>query len=273
MARHHVRPDGSVGRCDAKEGGRCKFASEGALHFESAGEAQEYAAELLAHRSGGFVQGGAGSATDGVGSGSLGDSGVTLIAERETRMSSDELDAHMDRLKRDPSVWERVVSSPDAKGGELAAVANGALEAGGRENLLLAVRAVRHENMIPAARRYVVTHPDLWDEALSDPEFYGWSSEDVRDVFEVSREFGLSDVEKRQRVNGRLADRDLPKWGLPHSVSEFERRASNAVSDPYRMRGFVRSEMPRRVARTRGLPDSELIRAAAERVMGGGAGE
>lgn len=56
MTRHHVRPDGSVGRCDAKEGGRCKFAREGALHFESASEAQEYAAELLAHRSGGFVQ-------------------------------------------------------------------------------------------------------------------------------------------------------------------------------------------------------------------------
>ena len=219
------------------------------------------------------MQGGAGSATDGVGSGSLGDSDVVLIAERETRMSSDELDAHMDRLKRDPSVWERVVSSPDAKGGELAAVANGALEAGGRENVLLAVRAVRHENMIPDARRYVVTHPDLWDEALSDPEFYGWSDEDVRDVFEVSREFGLSDVEKRQRVNGRLADRDLPKWGPPHSVSDFERRASNAVSDPYRMSGFVRQETPRRVARTRSLSESELIREAAERVMGGGAGE
>lgn len=100
MSRHHVRPDGSVGRCDAKEGGRCKFAREGALHFESASEAQEYAAELLAYRSGGFMQGGAGSATERVGSGSLGDSGVTLIAERETRMSSDELDAHMDRLKR-----------------------------------------------------------------------------------------------------------------------------------------------------------------------------
>ena len=99
MTRHHVRPDGSVGRCDAKEGGRCKFAREGALHFESASEAQEYAAELLAHRSGGFVQGGAGSAADGVDSGSLGDSGVTLIAERETRMSSDELDAHMDRFE------------------------------------------------------------------------------------------------------------------------------------------------------------------------------
>ena len=273
MTRHHVRPDGSVGRCDAKEGGRCKFAREGALHFESASEAQEYAAELLAHRSGGFVQGGAGSAADGVGSGSLGDSGVTLIAERETRMSSDELDAHMDRLKRDPSVWERVVSSPDAMSGELASVANGALEAGGRENVLLAVRAVRHENMIPAARRYVVTHPDLWDEALSDPEFYGWSDADVRDVFEVSRELGLSDVEKRQRVNGRLADRDLRKWGPPLSVSGFERRASDAVSGIYRMRGFVRPETPRKVTRTRGLPDSELIREAAERVMGGGAGE
>lgn len=139
--------------------------------------------------------------------------------------------------------------------------------------LLLAVRAVRHENMIPDARRYVVTHPDLWDEALSDPEFYGWSDEDVRDVFEVSREFGLSDVEKRQRVNGRLADRDLPKWGPPHSVSDFERRASNAVSDPYRMSGFVRQETPRRVARTRSLSESELIREAAERAMGGGAGE
>lgn len=273
MTRHHVRPDGSVGRCDAKEGGRCKFAREGALHFESAGEAQEYAAELLAHRSGGFMQGGAGSATDGVGSGSLGDSGVTLIAERETRMSSDELDAHMDRLKRDPRVWERVVSSPDAMSGELAAVANGALAAGGRENVLLAVRAVRHENMIPDARRYVVTHPDLWDEALSDPEFYGWSDEDVRDVFEVSRELGLSDTQKRQRVNGRFADRDLPKWGPHRLASEFERRASNTASNTYRMRGFVRPETPRQVARTRSLPESELIRAAAERAMGGGAGE
>ena len=273
MTRHHVRPDGSVGRCDAKEGGRCKFAREGALHFESASEAQEYAAELLAHRSGGFMQGGAGSAAERVGSGSLGDSGVTLIAERETRMSSDELDAHMDRLKRDPRVWEHVVSSPDAMGGELAAVANGALDAGGRENLLLAVRAVRHENMIPGARRYIVTHPDLWDEALSDPGFYGWSSEDVRDVFEVSREVGLSDTQKRQRVNGRFADRDLPKWGPPRLASGFERRASNTASNTYRMRGFVRPETPRQVARTRSLPESELIRAAAERAMGGGAGE
>lgn len=274
MTRHHVRPDGSVGRCDAKEGGRCKFAREGALHFESAGEAQEYAAELLAHRSGGFMQGGGGgSTTERVGSGSLVDSGVTLIAERETRMSSDELDAHMDRLKHDPSVWEHVVSSPDAMGGELASVANGALEAGGRENLLLAVRAVRHENMIPDARRYVMTHPDLWDEALSNPDFYGWSGEDVRDVHEVSRELGLSDTQKRQRVNGRFADRDLPKWGPPRSVSDFERRASNAVSGIYRMRGFVRPETPRKVTRTRSLPESELIREAAERVMGGGAGE
>ena len=266
MSRHHVRPDGSVGRCDAKEGGRCKFAREGALHFESASEAHEYAAELLAHRSGGFTQGGAGYDSGG-------GSKVALIAERDGEMSLEELDAHMDRLKRDPRVWEHVVSSPDAMGGELAAVANGALEAGGRENMLLAVRAVRHENMIPDARRYVVTHPDLWDEALSDPEFYGWSSEDVRDVFEVSREVGLSDVEKRQRVNGRLADRDMRKLGTPRSVTDFATRASDAVSDPYRMSGFMRQETPRRVARTRGLPDSELIRAAAERVMGGGAGE
>ena len=266
MARHHVRPDGSVGRCDAKEGGRCKFASEGALHFESAAEARDYAAEVLAHRSGGFMQG-------GVSSGSLGDSGVTLIAERETRMSSDELDAHMARLNNDPGVWERVVSSPDAKGGELAAVANGALEAGGRENLLLAVRAVRHENMIPDARRYVVTHPDLWDEALSNPGFYGWSDEDVRDVFEVSRELGLSDVEKRQRVNGRFADRDMRKLGTPRSVTNSVPRVSDSDSGSYRMRGFVRPETPRKVTRTRDLPDSELIREAVERAMGGGAGE
>lgn len=272
MTRHHVRPDGSVGRCDAKEGGRCKFAREGALHFESASEAQEYAAELLAHRSGGFVQGGAGSATDGVGSSSLGDSDVTLIAERETRMSSDELDAHMDRLKRDPSVWECVVSSPDAMSGELATVANGALEAGGRENVLLAVRAVRHENMIPDARRYVVTRPDLWDEALSDPEFYGWSDEDVRDVFEVSRELGLSDVEKRQRVNGRFYDRDKWEFGPPPVKMEPIMYRAPLGGD-YRLSGFMRPEAPRGVARTRGLPDSELIRAAAERVMGGGAGE
>lgn len=276
MTRHHVRPDGSVGRCDATKG-LCRFAREGALHFESASEAQEYAAELLAHRSGGFMQGGSASGADSVSgeasSGSLGDSGVTLIAERETKMSSDELDAHMARLKNDPRVWERVVSSPDAKGGELAAVANGALAAGGRENLLLAVRAVRHENMIPDARRYVVTHPDLWDEALSDPEFYGWSDEDVRDVFEVSREFGLSDVEKRQRVNGRFADRDMRKWGPPRSVTNPVPRVSNGASGDYRMRGFVQPETPRRVARTRGLPDSELIRETAERAMGSSAGE
>lgn len=266
MSRHHVRPDGSVGRCDAKEGGRCKFAREGALHFESASEAQEYAAELLANRSGGFTQGGAGYDSGG-------GSKVALIAERDGEMSLEELDAHMDRLCSDSGVWERVVSSPDAMVGELAAVANGALDTGGRENLLLAVRAVRHENMIPDVRRYVVTHPDLWDEALSDPEFYGWSSDDVRDVFEVSREVGLSDVEKRQRVNGRFADRDLPKWGPPRSVSDLKTRASNAVSDIYRMRGFVRLETPRKVTRTRDLSDSELIREAAERAMGGGAGE
>ena len=118
MARHHVRPDGSVGRCDAKEGGRCKFASEGALHFESAGEAQEYAAELLAHRSSGFVSGGAGSDSGAGGSASAGGSSdVVLIADHQEEMSLDELFAHMARLKDDPDVWERVVSSPDAMGG------------------------------------------------------------------------------------------------------------------------------------------------------------
>ena len=98
----------------AKEGGRCKFAREGALHFESASEAQEYAAELLAHRSGGFTQGGAGYDSGG-------GSKVALIAERDEEMSLEELDAHMGRLKRDPSVWEQVVSSPSSYGGELAA--------------------------------------------------------------------------------------------------------------------------------------------------------
>lgn len=175
----------------------------------------------------------------------------------------------MDRLKRGPGVWEHVVSSPVAMGGELAAAANGVLAAGGRENVLLAVRVVRHENMVPDARRYVVTHPGLWDEALSGPEFYGWSDGGVRDVFEVSRELGLSDVEKRQRVNGRLAGCDLPQWGLPHSVSGFERRASHAVSGIYRMRGCVRSEMSRKVTRTRDLSDSELIWSAVERITGG----
>lgn len=242
MTRHHVRPDGSVGRCDAKEGGRCRFASEGALHFESAGEAQEYAAELLAHRSGGFMQGGSGA-----GSVSPGNSDVMLIADRQEKMSMDELFAHLDRLKRDPRVWERVVSSPDAMGGELAAVANGALDAGGRENLLLAVRAVRHPNMSPDARRYVVTHPDLWDEALSDPEFYGWSDEDVRDVFEVSREVGLSDAEKRQRVNGRLYDRDKWEFGPPPvKVEPIMYRAP--LDNDYRLSGFMRPETPRGVA-------------------------
>lgn len=192
-------------------------------------------------------------------------------------MSSDELDAHMARLKNDPGVWERVVSSPDAKGGELAAVANGALEAGGRENLLLAVRAVRHENMIPDARRYVVTHPDLWDEALSNPGFYGWSDEDVRDVFEVSRELGLSDVEKRQRVNGRFADRDMRKWGPPRSVTNSVPRVYNDASGDYRMRGFVRPEPEsfRKVARRSpgSLPDEALIRDVSERLLGGSVGE
>lgn len=201
---------------------------------------------------------------------------MTLIAERETRMSSDELDAHMDRLKRDPSVWERVVSSPDAKGGELAAVANGALEAGGRENLLLAVRAVRHENMIPAARRYVVTHPDLWDEALSDPEFYGWNDEDVRDVQEVSRELGLSDVEKRQRVLDRFRKRDMREL-FPSPDREGRFMNDEPMGGDYRMRGFVRPEPEsfRKVARRSpgSLPDEALIRDVSERLLGGSVGE
>lgn len=100
ITRHHVRPDGSVGRCDAKEGGRCKFAREGALHFESASEAQEYAVELLAHRSSGFVSGGAGSDSGAGGSASAGGSSdVVLITDHQEEMSLDELGAHMARLK------------------------------------------------------------------------------------------------------------------------------------------------------------------------------
>lgn len=278
MTRHHVRPDGSVGRCDAKGGGRCKFAREGALHFESAGEAQEYAAELLAHRSNGFTQGVSASAVDSAsgeaGSVSSGNSDVTLIAERDTRMSPEESSAHLARLERDPGVWERVVSSPDAMGGELIAVADGALEAGGRENLLLAVRALHHPNMIPATRRYVATHPDLWDEALSDPGFYGWSDEDVRDVFEVSRELRLSDAEKRQRVKDAFYERDMRGlYPTPRNESPRMYDAPTSNAGDYRLRGFVRPEPLRSVGRSRSSSDDELIREAAERVMGGGAGE
>ena len=188
MARHHVRPDGSVGRCDAKEGGRCRFASEGVLHFESATEARDYAAEVLARRSSGFMQGGAESGSDASAPASAGGSSdVVLIADRQEKMSMDELFAHMARLKDDPGVWEQVLSSPRAKGGELASVVDGALAAGGRENLQVALRAVRHTNM----------------------GFYGWSDEDVRDVQEVSRERGLSDEDARQRVLDRFRERDM----------------------------------------------------------------
>lgn len=277
MARHHVRPDGSVGRCDAKEGGRCKFASEGALHFESAGEAQEYAAELLAHRSSGFVSGGAGSDSGAGGSASAGGSSdVVLIADRQEEMSLDELFAHMARLKDDPGVWERVVSSPDAMGGELASVADGALAAGGRENLQVAIRAVRHTNMGKFSRRTVMAHPDLWDEALSDPEFYGWSSEDVRDVFEVSRERGLSDEDARQRVLDRFRERDMREL---YPSPDRERRVMNdePMGGDYRMRGFVRPEPEsfREVARRSpgSLPDEALIRDVSERLWGGSVGE
>ena len=273
MIRHHVRPDGSVGRCDAKEGGRCKFAREGALHFESASEAQEYAVELLAHRSSGFVSGGAGSDSVAGGSASAGGSSdVVLIADHQEEMSLDELGAHMARLKDDPGVWEQVVSSPRSKSGELASVADGALAAGGRENLQVAIRAVRHTNMGRFSRRTVMAHPDLWDEALSDPGFYGWSDDDVRDVQEVSRETGLSDREARQRVLGRFRERDMREL---YPSPDSERRVMNnePMGGDYRMRGFVRSETPRKVARTRDLPDSELIREVAERAMGGGASE
>ena len=271
MTRHHVRPDGSVGRCDAKEGGRCKFAREGALHFESAGEAQEYAAELLAHRSVGFTQGGAGYDSGG-------GSKVALIAERDGEMSLEELDAHMDRLRSDSGVWEQVVSSPSSYGGELAAAAEGALDAGGRENLLLAVRAARHENMIPRTRRDVMTHPDLWDEALSNPDFYGWSGEDVRDVHEVSRELGLSDDEKRQRVRGRFYDRDRARGEFGPLTDDSEKFMYRVpMGGDYRMRGFVRNESApfRKVARRSpgSLPDEALIRDVSERLWGGSVGE
>lgn len=49
--------------------------------------------------------------------------------------------------------------------------------------------------------------------------------------------------------------------------------AGRVVGEGVMTRHHVRPETPRKVTRTRGLPDSELIREAAERVMGGGAGE
>lgn len=277
MTRHHVRPDGSVGRCDAKEGGRCKFAREGALHFESASEAQEYAVELLAHRSSGFVSGGAGSDSGAGGSASAGGSSdVVLIADHQEEMPLDELGAHMARLKDDPGVWEQVLSSPRSKSGELASVADGALAAGGRENLQVAIRAVRHTNMGRFSRRTVMAHPDLWDEALSDPGFYGWSDDDVRDVQEVSRETGLSDREARQRVLGRFRERDMREL---YPSPDRERRVMNnePMGGDYRMRGFVRNEsVPfREVARRSpgSLPDEALIRDVSERLWGGSVGE
>ena len=277
MTRHHVRPDGSVGRCDAKEGGRCKFAREGALHFESASEAQEYAAEVLAHRSSGFVSGGAGSDSGAGGSASAGGSSdVVLIADHQEEMSLDELFAHMARLKDDPGVWEQVLSSPRANSGELASVADGALAAGGRENLQVAIRAVRHTNMGKFSRRTAMAHPDLWDEALSDPGFYGWSDDDVRDVQEVSRETGLSDEDARQRVLGRFRERDMREL---YPSPDRERRVMNdePMGGDYRMRGFVRNESApfREVARRSpgSLPDEALIRDVSERLWGGSVGE
>lgn len=79
---------------------------------------------------------------------------------------------------------------------------------------------------------------------MSDPEFYGWSDEDVRDVFEVSRELGLSDVEKRQRVNGRFADRDKAGMISPRLTGE-PMTYRDPAGDTYRMRGFMRPEVPR----------------------------
>lgn len=69
---------------------------------------------MLAHRSGGFVSGGAGSDSGAGGSASAGGSSdVVLIADRQEEMSLDELFAHMARLKGDPGVWEQVLSSLD----------------------------------------------------------------------------------------------------------------------------------------------------------------
>lgn len=278
MTRHHVRPDGSVGRCDAKEGGRCRFASEGALHFESASEAQEYAAELLAHRSSGFTQGGSGvgSGIGEAGSVSSGGSDAVLIADRQEKMSMDELFAHMARLKDDPGVWEQVLSSPRAKSGELASVADGALAAGGRENLQVAISAVRHTNMGKFSRRTAMAHPDLWDEALSDPGFYGWSDEDVRDVQEVSRERGLSDEDARQHVLDRFHERDMRELFPSPSRDEGRRMNNESMGGDYRLRGYMRVDTPfRKVERLPpgSLPDEALIREVSERLWGGSVGE
>lgn len=277
MSRHHVRPDGSVGRCDAKEGGRCRFASEGALHFESAAEARDYAAEVLAHRSSGFMKGGAESGSDaGAPASAGGSSDVVLIADRQEKMSMDELFAHMARLKDDPGVWEQVLSSPRTKSGELASVADGALAAGGRENLQVAIRAVRHTNMGKFSRRTAMAHPDLWDEALSDPGFYGWSDEDVRDVQEVSRERGLSDEDARQRVLDRFRERDMRELFPSPSRDEGRRMNNESMGGDYRLRGYMRVDAPfRKVARRSpgSLPDEALIRDVSERLWGGSVGE
>lgn len=277
MSRHHVRPDGSVGRCDAKEGGRCRFASEGALHFESASEARDYAAEVLAHRSSGFMKGGAESGSDaGAPASTGGSSDVVLIADRQEKMSMDELFAHMARLKDDPGVWEQVLSSPRTKSGELASVADGALAAGGRENLQVAIRAVRHTNMGKFSRRTAMAHPDLWDEALSDPGFYGWSDEDVRDVQEVSRERGLSDEDARQRVLDRFRERDMRELFPSPSRDEGRRMNNESMGGDYRLRGYMRVDAPfRKVARRSpgSLPDEALIRDVSERLWGGSVGE
>lgn len=173
-------------------------------------------------------------------------------------------------------MWEQVLSSPRSKSGELASVADGALAAGGRENLQVAIRAVRHTNMGRFSRRTVMAHPDLWDEALSDPGFYGWSDDDVRDVQEVSRETGLSDREARQRVLGRFRERDMREL---YPSPDRERRVMNnePMGGDYRMRGFVRNEsVPfREVARRSpgSLPDEALIRDVSERLWGGSVGE
>ena len=277
MSRHHVRPDGSVGRCDAKEGGRCRFASEGALHFESASEAQDYAAELLAHRSSGFMKGGAESGSDaGAPASAGGSSDVVLIADRQEKMSMDELFAHMARLKDDPGVWEQVLSSPRANSGELASVADGALAAGGRENLQVAIRAVRHTNMGKFSRRTAMAHPDLWDEALSDPGFYGWSDEDVCDVQEVSRERGLSDEDARRCVLDRFRERDMRELFPSPSRDEGRRMNNESMGGDYRLRGYMRVDAPfRKVARRSpgSLPDEALIRDVSERLWGGSVGE
>ena len=53
MVRYHVRADGSMGVCTAKEG-HCPFSGEeGTKHFTNKAEAERYSEKMIANRTGG----------------------------------------------------------------------------------------------------------------------------------------------------------------------------------------------------------------------------